>query len=156
FFGRGSMRICLHTHTRMASLLVASLTVVPLLAAPGEAARSADEPAIAKLEAARTEHEHAVADAQKKLIEVVDTRLAAAKDNGDLKAVERFTEVKKSLETDNKLPEGTRDSTVLSAARQRDRAVDIANTKLLSAYDTAVRELTRAGKLDEAKAIQKE
>ncbi len=114
-----------------------------------------DDP-VAVLEAARAEHAKALEDAQKKLMQAVEDRLKVVKDQGDLKAVEKILEVKKSLEADNKLPEGVKDNAVLSAVRQRDRAIDVANSRLMAAYDKTVRDLTKAGKIDEAKAIQKE
>src|SRR5262245_44512302 len=136
-------------------------TLLWLLAGLGASAQDKKPPAkpddpVAVLEAARAEHAKALDDAQKKLMQAVDERLKSVKDQGDLKAVEKTLEVKKSLEADNKLPEGVKDNTVLSAVRQRDRAIDVANSKLLAAYDKAVRDLTKAGKIDEAKAIQKE
>jgi hypothetical protein len=115
----------------------------------------ADDP-VAVLETARTEHAKALEDAQKKLMQAVDDRLKYVKDQGDLKALEKLLEVKKSLEADNKLPEGVKDNNVLSAVRLRDRAVEVANSRVLAAYDRAVRDLTKAGKIDEAKALQKE
>lgn len=114
------------------------------------------DPILARLEAAKAEHAKAIDEARTRLMAAVDARLKTLTGKGDLKAVESVTEIRKSLEDDGQLPDGVTDPFVRNAVTTRDRAAGLANTKLQRAFEEAIRDYTKASKLDEAKAVQAE
>ena len=108
------------------------------------------------LDQARDDNERAVAAAKEKWIEVINQRIAVATDRGDLKTVKTLAAAKESAQSNKTLGDDVKDAAVLGAAKAYASAVKSADQKLTLAYQTAVREYTKAKKLELAEAVQQE
>ncbi len=111
---------------------------------------------VAKLEKAKTDHAKALATAKEALLKAIDRQIKAATGAGNLEEVTKFQKVKDAVEAKGKFPPGKTD---LKLARDRmsfEARVRVANSRLANAYNTAIRECTKAGSLARAEAMQAE
>ena len=114
------------------------------------------DPILDKLLKAKEEHVKDTDEARKKFLDALDEKIKAAADKGDLNVVERFQTAKDTFEKEGSLPGSFRDRATLTAKGQMDTRVRLANAKLRSAYEEAVKDYTKAKKFELAKAIQDE
>jgi hypothetical protein len=136
-------------------LLIGCIAAGPATA-PTSAPSTAPEAILAQLSDAKLERERALAAAKESLVATIDARLNAAADAGDLKSVQVLQAVKLSAERDGTVPDSTPDSAVKAAKTTYVHAVESANIDLAVAYRDAVRDLTRARRIDDAAATQAE
>ena len=142
---------------RFVLLLIGSVAAAAAPAtAPTSAPATAPEAILSQLADAKVEHERALAAAKESLLGTIDARLNAAADAGDLKMVQVLQAVKRSAENDGTVPDTTPDSAVKAAKTAYAHAVEGANIDLAVAYRDAVRDLTRARRIDDAAATQAE
>jgi hypothetical protein len=119
-------------------------------------APSADGPITAALQKAKVENKAALARAREELAEVIDKRISAAADKGDLNSVEALQRMKSSIAPGQPMPADVKDDKVISAKNQYDKEANSANETLAAAYRLALHDYTRARKFSEAETAQNE
>jgi hypothetical protein len=144
-----------------ASLIALCLSLALVNIVTGQAATqpsSADsDAAIAQqLIAARSRHRDATANVKTSFLKVIDERIAAATEAGDLKLVDQLQGLKASTESDAVLSDALTDPVVFTAKDKYDRALAIARMRLIDAYHDAIRDYGRANELDQAQSAEDE
>src|SRR5262245_15021832 len=99
---------------------------------------------VEKLDAAKAQYAKSLDDIRKKLDMAVETRLKAAQNSGDLKAVETLTAIRKALDTDGKVPDGVTDTAIKLAKATADRDTVTARGAMIAAYDATIKDMTKA------------
>ncbi len=85
---------------------------------------------------------------------VAKARIAA--DRGDFNGYKQFAALSSKVKTDGVLPDGVTDTEIRAAGARFLRREDSASHDLQSGYDAAIIRLTRAGRVQEAEALQAE
>jgi hypothetical protein len=125
--------------------------IVCLLVALAGSAR-ADKPE-AGLDAARQTYADAVEKARKQLLDALTAAAKAAMTSGNLDVLKMIQAEKEEFEKNGKLPASARMKTAVQSYHQ---ATKQAAAALEKAYENTVRDLTKAGKITQAEAVQEE
>lgn len=142
-----------------AVVAVAGVPVLPLRPGSTPAAGAvATRPATidVQLEVAKAVHARDVAAARAAYITTIDARLNAAEDAGNLAQVELILAAKHLATDDGALPAELKDPAIVGAHATMRRAIEAADARLASAYHEAIARQTKARKIAQAEAIQKE
>lgn len=132
-------------------------TIVVWAAMAGSArAGSDDDPIVVKIDLAKLEHRKTVSDATADVLHVIDSRRDAVRKAGDLERVQRLDKIHEVFRAGDDLPPDIDDRLVLAAGKRFDLVVKRANLKLIGAYRLAVRQATRANRIDLAESLQAE
>jgi hypothetical protein len=110
----------------------------------------------ATLKQAKAAHEQGIADAKATLLGAIDAHINAAAGAGDLKTVTALRSAKAAAAVDGTIPADVKDPAILAAKTRYDVTARGVNANLSAAYQAAIREYTRAQKIDEAQAVQAE
>lgn len=108
------------------------------------------------LETAKREHTNEVASAQAAYVAVIDARLNAAEDAGNLAETELLLAAKRRELADGSLPEDQKDPAIVGAYAKMRKRIDAADAQLAAAYREAVVRFTKARQIERAEAAQKE
>lgn len=106
-----------------------------------------DDAPIDRITAAQQQHESDVLQYREELRTAITNKRKIAQEKGDLASLQRIDEEIAQFEKHNKLPQS-----VSTAAYSRKMA--LARSKLISAYQLAIKELTKSGDIETAKAVQ--
>lgn len=126
-----------------------------LLSGEGAAVTPTGDAIYDRLQQAKADHDKTVANAKQKLLDVIEARMSAAADAGDLKKVKSLQAAKASVAAENKVGD-IKDSTITGAAAQRDQTIKTADKLLAKAYDDAIAGYVKARKIPDAEAVQAE
>jgi hypothetical protein len=124
---------------------------------PASAATQPATDAIAQaLTLAKAQHRQAIDDAKKALLGVIDQRINAAADAGDLTLVQSLQVVKATAAVDGTVSDNEKDFVILIAKNHYDTSIGAARAKLNRAYQIAVRDYTRERNFTAAQSTQEE
>jgi hypothetical protein len=123
-----------------------------------DAAAPADDPAsiAQRFAQARAQYKADAIDAEQSLLKVIDGRLNAATNAGDLQSVQSLQIVADVVRAGGKVGDGTADPAILNAAIAYRQAIQDANVRMARAFARAVHDFTRARQIDQAEAVQAE
>ena len=124
--------------------------------APIAGAPATPEAIAANLDKAKADYNQSIADAKKALVAAIDARITAATQSGDLKTVTALRPVRATADADGSVSPDLADPAIQAAKSRFGSTVQGANTRIALAYKEAIREYTRAGKIDDAQAMQAE
>jgi hypothetical protein len=120
---------------------------------PGTLKADDADPIRAELTKAKKAHAEADAKAKATLLAAIDEAVKAVAASGDLEGVKTIQAEKKAFEESGKVPSSVR---LRAAAAEYQKATRTADTALEKAYDKAIKDATKALKIDLAEAIQGE
>jgi len=109
-----------------------------------------------RLDDAKIAHQKEMASARRGLISVIDTRLNAAADAGDLTLAQSLQAAKLNAAADGTIPDSVTDPAILAANKQMAQSIQAADGRLSAAYHEAIVGYTKARKFTEAEAVQDE
>jgi len=120
---------------------------------PGTLKSDDADPIRAELTKAKKAHAEAEAKARAALLGAIDDAVKAVAASGDLEGVKTIQAEKKAFEESGKLPSSVR---LRAAAAEYQKATHTADAALEKVYDKAIKDATKALKIDLAEAIQAE
>ena len=109
-----------------------------------------------RLQTAKSHMQDEVSKARQALVAVIDGRMNAAADGGNLQAVQSLQLVKTSAASDGSVGPDCTDDQVQEAKKRYDQNVSSAAQHLAVAYRQAIAEYTKARQFIEAQAVQEE
>jgi len=112
------------------------------------------EDVMAQLDTAKSETARVVTAARRAVAKMLDARLDAAADAGDLALVQSLAAARVSVVRTGALPEDIKDKYLLDAQKEAQEQIAAANDALAGKYRAAVASLTRARKFNDAQAVQ--
>lgn len=105
---------------------------------------------------AKSEHQQSVDDASKVLLDTINRRINTAADAGDLATVQSLQKAKAIANSNAMDPIDTTDSAVTVAKNHFDSVIAASRSRLIAAYQNAIRGYTRARRFDKAESVQTE
>jgi hypothetical protein len=142
--------------------IVTAQAVSPTAAQPTSQATSQPGDTLApdtiaqELATAKAQHQEAIGNAKKALLDVIDQRINEAADAGNLATVQSLQAVRATAAVDGTVPYDVKDTLILVAKTNYETAIASARARLDRAYRKAVRDYTRARRFDEARSTQDE
>jgi hypothetical protein len=119
-------------------------------------AAPAGDPISAGLTQAKVTHAETLATAKADLVKAIDARISSATQAGDLKLVTGLNAARATADSNGSIPPDVKDAAVVGAKIHYDAVVKTANQTLSNAYQSAIREYTKAGKIELAQGVQAE
>ena len=120
---------------------------------PDPKAEATKDPIRAKLAVARSAQEEAAKAARDALVNSIDESMKAVAQAGDLNGVTALKAERKAFEESGTLPTSPR---LRAASAEYQKSLKQASATLDKAYDQAIKDLTKALKIDDAEAVRAE
>ena len=137
-------------YVTIAVFLMLGICGISIAQSPSPAATQPAPDAIAQaLTLAKAQHRQAIDDAKKALLGVIDQRINAAADAGNLTLVQSLQVVKATAAVDGTVSDNEKDFVILIAKTHYDTSIGAARARLNRAYQIAVRDYTRAREFSE-------
>ena len=110
----------------------------------------------ARLDQAKAAYRRATSSSKASLIAVIDSRITAATDAGDLKTIKSLQQLKESAEADGTISSDVTDASIVAAKARYNQEIQADNAQIADAYRQTIRDFTKARQIEQADKIQTE
>jgi tetratricopeptide (TPR) repeat protein len=136
-------------------VMVERFSPQPAAPAPGSTTAPSD-PIIEMLQKAKSDFVQAIASSHADVLAVIDAKAKAAAEKGDLDGYKKFAALHEQVQKDILVPDSVRDSVIRNANAKLLTVADAEFGKLQLAYQTAIRDYTKALRINEAESVKAE